>query len=387
MYLSRTLENDIWFSLENFPVTAVIGPRQCGKSTMVKQTVLNKLNSIYLDLERPSDLQKLEEAEWFFISQKNSLVCIDEIQRKPELFTLIRSLVDEWGENGRFLVLGSASAELLRQSSESLAGRISYNRLTPFLWNELNLLYPLETSIERGGFPGSMLASSTRASLLWRENFITTFLERDIQQWTSLNPVNIRRIWQMLAHHNGQTANYSALGNSLGLSNVSIRNYIDILLNLFILEVVPPYFSNAGKRLVKAPKIYIADSGLCMSLLGVQNFEQLTGHPALGSIWEQIVLSNLKGNFPGAKFYFYRTTNGAEADFVMEQFDRKFVIECKASYAPVLSKGFYFALEDIKPHHTFVVIPSEKGFSMNKSMDVVSLSGLIKGLKEQFSTE
>jgi predicted AAA+ superfamily ATPase len=363
-------------SLHHFPVTAITGPRQCGKSTMVKHLMESYPDSIYLDLERPSDLRKLEHAEWFLTSQKEKLICIDEIQRQPELFPLIRSLVDEWDKPGCFLILGSASRNLLKQSSESLAGRISYKRLTPFLREELGDGYPIENYFSAGAFPRSLLAGDEEISFEWRENFVTTFLERDLLQWSNFTPVTMRRLWQMLAHVNGQTVNYSALAASLGVTSTTVKNYIDLLAETFMVEIVPPYISNAGKRLVKAPKVYIADSGITAALFGLRNFEELSGCPAFGSIWEQIVLSNLKGLYPDAAFFFYRTANGSETDFVMKIRNSVFAIECKASTSPALSKGNYLAFEDIAPKHTFIVIPSSDGWSMKDGMDAVPLDTL-----------
>jgi predicted AAA+ superfamily ATPase len=329
-----------------------------------------------LDLERPSDLNKLNDAEWFLSSQKNKLICIDEIQRKPELFPLIRSLADEWDRSGAFLILGSASRDLLRQSSESLAGRIVYKKLTPFLWNEINEICSTEHYFATGGLPRSTLAGKSKVSFEWRENFITTFLERDLLQWKGFTPVTMRRLWQMLAHVNGQTVDYSTIAKSLGVSVTTIKNYIDLLEETYMLEVIPPYISNLGKRLVKSPKIYISDSGITAALLGLRNYEELSGHPAFGAIWEQIVLSNLKGLYPDAKFYFYRTSNGAEIDFVMQLNNKVFAIECKASLSPILSKGNYNAISDIAPEQTFVVAPVNKGWTMRQNIELVSLNDI-----------
>ncbi|GHV14246.1 ATPase [Spirochaetia bacterium] len=380
MFYKRQIETDIINSLKNIPVTAVIGPRQCGKSTLVKELVKKLVPvfpaSIYLDLERPSDLQKLENAEWFLSAQKDKLICIDEIQRKPEFFPLIRSLVDEWDRPGCFLILGSASRDLLKQSSESLAGRISYKRLTPFLWEELDGRHSMEWYFSAGGFPRSLLTPKGDVSYEWRENFISTFLERDLLQWAGFTPATMRRLWQMLAHVNGQTANYSTLASSLGVSSVTVKSYIDLLASTYMVEVIPPYFSNLGKRLVKAPKIYIADSGLSAALLGLRSFEELSGHPAFGSIWEQMVLSNIRGWYPDAEIFFYRTSNGSEVDFVIRLGNSIFALECKASYSPALSEGNYHAIEDIAPRHTFVVIPADKGWPMKSGIDVVSLGEL-----------
>jgi len=382
-YISRHIKPELLGLLKNNPVTALIGPRQCGKSTLAKKIIADIQNVIYLDLERPSDLAKLNDAEWFFSSQKDKMFCIDEVQRKPELFPLIRSLVDEWGENQKIFILGSASRDLLKQSSESLAGRISYIRLTPFLWKEINKQFTIEEYMLNGGFPKSLLASSQEVSLRWREDFINTFLERDLLQWSGFSPVTMHRLWQMLAHINGQTVNYSQLSKSLGVSNVTVRNYIDLLKGTFMVEVLPPYISNMGKRLVKAPKVYIADSGLTNALLNIDSFQQLTGNPVFGSIWEQLVLSNLTGHFPSAKFFFYRTSAGSEIDIVMKYKSKIFAIESKATLSPVLSKGNYNAIQDIDPDYTFVVIPAKKGYPMKKSIDVVSLEGLVENINEQ----
>jgi len=382
MYLSRVIENQLGIALKNNPVTGIIGPRQCGKSTLAKKMLAHYTNVVYLDLERPSDLQKLTDAEWFFTSQKEQLFCIDEIQRKPELFPLIRSLVDEWGQNGKFLILGSASRDLLRQSSESLAGRISYINLTPFLWEEINTTNSLDDYISKGGFPRSLLSGNDEVSFKWREDFISTFLERDLLQWSGFSTDTMRRLWQMLAHMNGQTVNYSVLGKSLGVSNVTVRNYIDLLQGTFMLHTLPPYMSNVGKRMIKAPKVYIADSGLTACLLQLQNFEQILGSPVIGSLWEQIVLTNLNGHFQSAQLYFYRTSAGAEMDFVMEYKNKVFAIECKSSVSPSLTKGAFNAIEDINPSETFIVAPVHEGWPVKRNIQVVSLTELIRSIPQ-----
>jgi len=378
-YHFRFIEAALLDSLENFPVTAVTGPRQCGKSTLVKQFVKeNKKwsDNVYLDLERPSDLQKLDNAEWFLSAHREKLVCIDEVQRKPELFPLIRSLIDEWDRPGCFLILGSASRDLLKQSSESLAGRVSYKRLTPFLWNEIEGKHSMERYFSAGGFPRSLLARNNEVSYQWREDFISTFLERDLLQWKEFTPTAMGKLWRMLAHVNGQTINYSTLASSLGISSVSVKNYVELLASTYMVEIVPPWFSNLGKRLVKAPKVYIADSGITAALLNLHSFEELSSHPVFGAVWEQIVLANLRGWYPNAEICHYRTSNGSEADFVINIDGIVYVIECKASFSPVLSKGNYLAFEDIAPKHTFVVIPAAKGWPLKPGVDVVSLGEL-----------
>jgi predicted AAA+ superfamily ATPase len=380
-FIKRSLTNEIKESLRHFPVVAVTGPRQCGKSTLIRY-LLGIKELIYLDLERESDLRKLDEAEWFLQSQKNRTICLDEIQRKPEIFQLIRSLVDEWGKDGSFIILGSASRDLLRQSSESLAGRISYKRLTPFLWREIKEEGSLEDYLIRGGFPGSFLAKNDSVSTEWKENFISTFIERDLMQWTGSSPVAVRRLWQMLAHVNGQTLNYSALGNSLGVSATTVKNYIDLLQSTYMVDVVPPHLVNTGKRLIKAPKVYISDSGIVTALLGLSRFDQLAGHPVFGSLWEGVVLANLKGHFPGADIRFYRTNHGAELDFLVFLPQIFLAVECKASRAPALSRGAYSSIDDLKPQHIFIVSPVEAGYPVRKDIDVVSLDELVNRIQK-----
>jgi predicted AAA+ superfamily ATPase len=375
-YVRRSLEAEIRSSLRHYPVTALVGPRQCGKSTLAKRLLSPRGRAIHLDLERPRDLLKLEDAEWFFTAHRGKLICLDEIQRCPELFPVIRSLVDDWGGNGHFLVLGSASRDLLKQSSESLAGRIAYLRLTPFLWSEVVRRTSQETYLARGAFPRSLLAKSDAVSFRWRENFISTFLERDLLQWAGVSPIGMRRLLQMLAHRNGQTANYSAMASSLGVSGVTVKNHVDLLTSTYMLETVPPYLSNLGKRLVKSPKIYVADSGLAAALLNITSFDEWQGHPGLGAAWEQVVLVTLKGAVPRAEVFFYRSTQGAEMDFVVTLGRKVVAVECKCSLAPSLTKGAAFALEDIRPLKTFVVAPVKEGWAMKPGVDVVSLSEL-----------
>jgi predicted AAA+ superfamily ATPase len=328
----------------------------------------------------------LEDAEWFLSSQKGKLICIDEIQRKPELFPLIRSLTDEWNYNGAFLVLGSASRDLLRQSSETLAGRISYHTLTPFLWGEIAQIAEIEKYQAQGGFPKSLLASVPKVSFRWREDFISTFLERDFLQWAGFSPQTMRKLWQMLAHTNGQTANLSIFAKSLGVSNTTIKNYIDLLHNTFMVLSLPPYISNLGKRLVRSSKVYIADSGITAALLGLRDFTQIAGHPVSGSLWEQMVLTNLKGEFEEAEFFFYRTSGGAEMDIVMKHYETVIAIECKSTLSPALSRGNYSAIEDINPVATFVAAPIAKGWQLKPNIEVVSLAELIKRVKEFINT-
>ncbi|MDR3280457.1 MAG: ATP-binding protein [Synergistaceae bacterium] len=385
MYLERIYEKTVLESLKNFPVTAIVGPRQCGKSTLAQHAALNYEKRIYLDLERPSDLARLENAEWFLSSQRDKLICLDEVQRMPELFPLIRSLTDEWDKPGAFLLLGSASRDLLKQSSESLAGRIRYVRIAPFIWSELQGQkgVTLEKYLSRGGFPRSMLAEDD-VSYEWRQSFISTFLERDLREWAGFAPLAMRRLWQMLAHHNGQTVNYSSLASSLDISAVSVKNYVDLLAGTFMLEVIPPWMSNIGKRLVKTPKIYLPDSGLLSTLLGLRSFEEIMGYPGFGALWEQTVLVNIRCLFPDAEIFHYRTSNGAECDFVVKLRNKIFAVECKSSPAPKLSRGNYGAFGDISPERTFIVVPTGSSWPMKPGIDVVVIGDLKTGIDSCF---
>jgi predicted AAA+ superfamily ATPase len=383
MQFKRQLTDSILKSINSNPVTAILGPRQSGKSTLAKQLLKKRKNTIYLDLERPSDIQKLHDAEWFLTQQKGKLICLDEIQRLPEIFPLIRSLVDEWGKNGHFLILGSASQELIKQSSETLAGRISFKYLTPFLWEEIKKVYPIELLLERGGFPRSLLAANSNVSFEWRQDFISSFLERDLLQWKYILPQKMKKLWQMLAHLNGQLLNYSMIGKSLGISNVSVKNYAFLLEQTFMISLVSPYHSNIKKRIIKAPKIYLTDTGINCTLLGIYSFEDLTGHPAFGGIWESFVLANLKGNLPNfLNYYFYRTSNGSEIDFVIEYGNKRVAVECKASVSPSLTKGNLISINDIKPDYTFIASPVKEGWPVKKGIDVVSLSELTERVKK-----
>ena len=377
MYYKRILEDAVIDSLKRNPVTAVIGPRQCGKSTLVKQLIQNRENALYLDLERPSDLQKLDDAEWFLKSQTGKIVCLDEIQRKPDLFPLLRSLCDEDKRPGKYIILGSASRDLLRQSSETLAGRISYKNLSPFLWKEITAFYNIEDYLFKGGFPQSLLIADDESSLEWRQDFITTFLERDLLQFSGFLPQTMRRLWQMLAHYNGQTANFSALSSSLGVSHTTIRNYVDLLEGTFMVQVLKPWSGNTKKRLVKSPKIYVSDTGIVTALLQLKNFEQIAGHPGFGALWETLVLTNISAHLPHHDFSFYRSSHGAEIDIIISKGNHKIAVECKATVSPQLSSGNYAAIKEINPSKTIVVAPVYDSYEMREGITVVNLGDAI----------
>ena len=385
MYYNRILEEQVKTGLKHNPVTAIIGPRQCGKSTLAKHIIdQSGRETLYLDLERPGDLQKLENAEWFLSKMKGKLICLDEIQRKPELFPLIRSLVDEWQGNGHFLILGSANRDLIKQSSETLAGRITYKELTPFLYAEIKEDFSLEEYLVKGGFPRSLLQKNHQVSLQWRQDFIITFLERDLLQWRGFSTETMRRLWQMTAHVNGQTANYSLLASALGVSSATIKTYIDLLSSTFMIKLLPPYLANMKKRMVKAPKIYLNDTGIVNALLGIGNFEVLAGHPSIGPTWETLVLTNLQGHFPQAAYYFFRTSHGAELDIIMKYNGKTVALECKTGTTPSLSKGNHRVIHDLNPVKTFIVAPVKTGWPAKPGIEVTNPEELIVQLKQIF---
>jgi len=313
----RNIEPELRECLLDFPSVAVLGPRQCGKTTLAKKIVREQPNAIYLDLENPADLAKLREPELFFSQHSNQLICLDEIQRIPEIFAPLRAVIDSRNRNSQFLFLGSASRDLIRQSSETLAGRIAYLELTPFLYNETEKFYTpvsLHNFWIRGGFPDSLLARTEKSSRRWRENFIRTFLERDIPQIGFRIPApTLRRVWQMCAHTQGQLLNSSQLGSSLGVSHTTFRSYIDILAETYMLRILPPYVSNLKKRLVKSPKVYLRDTGILHSLLAIDTFDDLLGHPVLGSSWETVAMETIIATFPEWEPYFYRTAAGTDS--------------------------------------------------------------------------
>jgi uncharacterized protein len=380
MYIPRKLETNLSKYSEIFPVVAILGPRQCGKSTLVKQLFSKQKDTIYLDLQNHEDLNKLHDARLFFKMNEQKTICIDEIQLKPELFSILRNAVDEDRRKGRFILLGSASKDLVQQSSESLAGRIGYLNLTPFLIDELNNV-SLFSFWNRGGYPDSILAANDEYSYIWRENFVQTYVDRDIPQLGfNIPSLQLRRFLTFCAHNQGQILNLSKLAVLMDLTHPTIRKYVDLLEQTFVLRTLPPYEANVKKRLVKSPKIYVRDSGLLHYLLGVKDGNQLFSNPVLGASWEGFVIEQLicSLNVPA---YFYRTDKGDEVDLVLEINTSKIIIECKASSAPKPTKGFYKCIEDINPEIAYIVSPiSSESYPLSENIYVIGLNELIKKL-------
>jgi predicted AAA+ superfamily ATPase len=382
MYFHRHLEDSIRKYQQIFPIIAILGPRQCGKSTLIKQLFSPETNSLYLDLQNLEDLNKLNDPRLFFNSNERKIICLDEIQLIPELFSVLRSVVDENRQNGRFILLGSASRELVQQSSESLAGRIGYLSLTPFQINELPTI-DQQTTWNRGGFPDSVLAENDEFSAIWRENFIKTYVERDLPQLGFQIPaLQLRRFLIMCAHNQGQILNLSKLGSSMNLTHPTIRKYIDIFEQTFIVRSLPPFGINVKKRLVKSPKIYVRDSGLLHQLLGIKNMDALFSHPVFGSSWEGFVIEQILSAID-VPAYFYRTATGDEMDLVLDIHGKIIAIECKASVAPQVTKGFYKAIEVLKPVKTFIVAPIETDmYALQENVFVGSLKDVIYEIKQ-----
>lgn len=377
--LARRLDKD----LAQFPAVTLLGPRQCGKTTLARMTLDRRardgLGGLWLDLERPADRAKLGDPETFLRRHAHELVCLDEVQRVPELFPLLRALIDEDRRPGRFLLLGSASPALLRQSAETLAGRGSTLELTPFLWGEVADRVSEATLWLRGGFPDSLLATDDGASFRWREQFVRTFLERDLPQLGFRVPSGtLGRFWQMCAHLQGEVLNLSALGRALGESHTAARHHLDILEQTFVLRTLPPLEANLGKRLVKSPKVYLRDSGLLHALLDLDGHDALAGHPVYGASWEGFVVEQVLARAGRWKAAFYRTAKGDELDLVLSKRGRRIGVEAKASSAPSLTRGFWTAYDDLELTEAYVVAPVREPFPMGRGVEAVSLSGLLE---------
>ncbi len=385
--IPRYLQKDVLASLNQFPVVGLIGSRQSGKTTLANMISAGIQDRIeYLDLERASDLAKLQEAELYLERLENHLVILDEVQRKPDLFPLMRSLVDHGlKKTGRFLLLGSASPDLIRQASESLAGRIVYHELNPLCLRELDGRKSTIGKLWcRGGYPPSYLADSDNTSLIWREAFIRTYLERDLPQLGVRVPAaQLRRFWQMMAHNQGQLWNASKIAASMGVSAPAIRRYLDILQDTFIVRQLLPYQVNIKKRLVKSPKVYIRDTGLLHSLLNIMDEKILLGHPYAGSSFEGFIIEQISNSIPSSwQIYFYRTNAGNEMDLVVIPANRKPIgLEIKLTKSPSLSKGFKQALDDLECEKGYVICMTDKAYPLNKQVSTLPVHSL-----DMFST-
>jgi uncharacterized protein len=362
----------IALQLKVHPVCGVLGPRQAGKTTLARQYAKSHLNEPvhFFDLENPFDLARLEEP-FMALSQLKGLVVIDEVQLMPHLFPVLRVLVDE--RSRQFLILGSASRDLIQKSSETLAGRIGYVELTPFTLGEVK---DSRTLWRRGGFPRSFLAPSDEESFVWRQAYITTFLERDIPSLGfKIPPVQMRRFWMMLAHSHGQIFNASEIGRSLGVSDHTVRRYLDILVGTFMMRHLPPWFENISKRQVKSPKVYFRDSGILHTLLNLRSQEDIESHPKLGASWEGFALEEtirLHHVHP-EDCYFWATQSGAELDLLLFKGGKRLGFEFKYSDAPKITPSMKIALEEIKLDHLTIVYPGDQHYDFNKKISVIGI--------------
>ncbi len=389
--ITRLAEARISDLLTRFPAVAVLGPRQVGKTTLALRLAKETdVTSVYLDLELHSHRAKLSDPELYFKTHEDRLVILDEIQRVPGLFEILRGIIDErrreGRRNGHFLLLGSASIELLKQSSETLAGRIAYSELTPLLAEEAAAKKRTDRDRLwlRGGFPDSFLAADDPASVEWREEFIGTYLERDIPLLGPKIPAEtLRRFWTMLAHEQGMLLNAAAVAGAIGVSGQTVGRYLDLMVDLLLVRRLQPWAKNAGKRLVRSPKVYVRDSGLVHTLLGLRDLDAVLGHPVTGGSWEGFVIENLLAAAPaGTQAWFYRTAVGAEIDLVLEIPPKgRWAIEIKRSSAPVLSKGFYLGCDDIKATKRIVVHAGEDTYGLGDGVEAFSLPAALAALR------
>ncbi len=379
---TRLAEQKLHELLGQFPAVVLLGPRQSGKTTLAFAAKTGNPNTLYLDLELPSAHRQLDDPEAFFLAHQNQLVILDEVQRLPDIFAVLRGMIDLRRRNGeatgQFLLLGSASGTLLRQSSESLAGRVAQLELTPFQAHEVLPAAALAADLNplwiRGGFPLSWLAASDAHSLAWRDAFITTYLERDIPMLgRRIAATTLRRLWTMLAHSQGELLDQSKLAAALAISGQTVARYIDLLCDLMLVRRLPAWSGNVGKRLVRAPKVYVRDSGIVHALLGLPDLDAVLGHPVAGGSWEGFVLEQLLGAAPQAQASFYRTSHGAEVDLVLEfRNGVTWVIEIKRSSAPTLSKGFYLAASDVGASRKLLVAGVDQPYPMRDGVEVMN---------------
>ena len=387
--IPRCILHSVQQALARQAAVALIGPRQVGKTTLAF-TIAEDTEALYLDLENSADLKKLADPALFLSGYEDQLVILDEIHRVPELFQELRGLIDQGRRQGkrtgRFLLLGSASIDLLRQSGESLAGRITYVDMGPINALEIDTgRKALNQLWVRGGFPESYLAPNDGESLSWRKDFIRTYLERDVPMFGPRLPAEtLERLWTMLAHNQGTLLNASKLASSLAISTQTVNRYIDLLVDLLLVRRLRPFHGNLGKRLVKSPKIYVRDSGLVHALLDIADHNQLSGHPVVGTSWEGLVIENLLAVAPDrTQASFYRTASGAEIDLLLERPGGEcWAVEIKRGLAPKLERGFYHAKEDIQPVHSFIVYSGEDRYPIAKDIDVIGLREMVDELSQ-----
>lgn len=379
--IERKLAQQLNKLLKQFPAVALLGPRQVGKTTLAF-AISQAQDSIYLDLESEADRNKLIEPEAYLSMHQDKLIVIDEVHLMPNLFSHLRGLIDKARRSGKkssqFLLLGSASLELLKQSSESLAGRIAYLELSAFNISEVNDTNQLWL---RGGFPDSYLAENDENSDTWRRNFVRSYLERDIPQLGPRIPAEtLKRFWRMLAHLQGSLLNSASLARNLGVDNKTIARYLDLLVDLLLVKRLPAWHGNSGKRLTKSPKVYIRDSGISHHLLNIVDLESLLSHPIVGASWECFVIENILNQAPSqVQASFYRSSGGAEVDLVLELPGKQsWAVEIKRSLKPKVGRGFHSACEDIEPKRKIVIYSGDEHYSIGNDVEAIGFEKFIK---------
>ncbi len=369
-------------ALEESAVCALIGPRQCGKTTLARQ-IGEKQEAHFFDLETATGRARLEHSPELTLSELHGLVVIDEIQRLPGLFSTLRPLTDRLDHPARFLILGSASPELVKGASESLAGRLSFVDLGGFRLDEVGV-DNLPALWLRGGFPRSFLAASDGASERWRRNFIRTFLERDIPLLgIRISAETLRRFWMMVAHYHGQIWNGAELARSFGVSETTVRHYLDLLTGAYVLRQLPPWFENIGKRQYRAPKVYVRDTGLLHSLLGIRRRDELLGHPKLGASWEGFAIEQVLDVAGATEAFYWGTHAGAELDLVLFRGGRRYGVEFKRADAPLMTKSLHIALEDLKLDRAWIVYPGKERYPVHEKVQVCPLPELLEEIAGQ----
>jgi predicted AAA+ superfamily ATPase len=391
MNIYRTITKRVLDKLKQTPAVALLGPRQVGKTTLVKEIVPQlEMDTIYLDLESFADLNKLTDPESYFLQRKDKLIIIDEVQRMPELFPLFRSVIDKERHPSRFLLLGSASPEILAKSSETLAGRISYLEMHPFNMLETVHIYTQEQLWLRGGFPEMFLADSDTESFEKRLDFIQTYIERDLPLLgLKAAPAISRNLLRMMTGIHGNLINYSMLSNSLGIDNNSIKRIIDLYEDAFLIRRLQPFYINITKRLVKTPKLFIRDSGLFHALAGIENMEELEGYAGKGNSWEGFVIQQIIALLkPAISPFFYRTQDGVELDLLLVKGNRPIVgIEVKYSNAPKITKGTTIASKDFNNLPIWIVTPGvAERYAISEHISVTGLTGILEILREMGCT-
>lgn len=364
--------NQLNTAVKRSPVTALLGPRQCGKTTIARMFGKNRVTTFF-DLESKSDQQRLQNPE-LVLGGIDGLIILDEIQIMPDLFSVLRVLADRPKSKTKFLILGSASPDIIKNVSETLAGRIEFVEMTGFGLQETGSKRWQESWL-RGGFPRSFLADSDEDSLVWRENFIQTFLERDIPQLGITIPATaMRRFWTMLSHNHGQIWNASKLGRAMGLSDKTVRSYLDILSGTFMVRQLQPWYENTAKRQVKSPKIYIRDSGILHGLLNLPDMHTLYSHPQIGVSWEGFAIEQILNLLRPAQAYFWATHNGAEIDLFFIDHGKRFGFEIKFNESPVITKSMRIALNDLQLDHLWVIYPGQHTYPVDEKITVMPIS-------------